>query len=248
MIEQQEFAPGIHEGLDDPVYRAINLPSKSEVWSKGKDWLSDQAPRTPNKDSLRIGCAVHTLTLEGQEAYRKAFWDTGLDFRRDARAKQYQHLVSQSQGRELIKRKEAELIWRMAGSIHKNDESKRLLNLCVGRESTVIGEFGGALFKGRIDGWGDNVIIDIKTTRLDSPGILAESTIGYGYHAQAGLYTQLLESHLNRTMYFYLIFVSKEMPHNVRVHEVSPAELMAGRAHLEDMVKLCRKEGLVSCL
>jgi exodeoxyribonuclease VIII len=225
--------PGIHKGIPERDYHALDLCSASrlKVLHATTPMHLRQQLDAGEQDSasMRIGSALHCRTLEGPAEYAKRYAiggpinpKTGRPFGSDTKAHQEWAL---SQGRPTLTYDEDEQVTAMAAAIWAHPSAALLLKACKDRELTVVGELHGTMCKARIDAHGTvdgaGVIVDIKTTaRGAGPEDFQRAIGGFGYGLQAALYEALAAKAGLPVGHFVFIAVESAAPYAVAAYRL----------------------------
>lgn len=168
-----------------------------------------------DKPWFALGRAVHSLTLEGLDAFSS-------EFRLACRG-------SAKDGRTSLAAWQWKLAFAMAAAVHKHALASQLLD--EGRaEGTLRGQYCGVRCQVRLD-WFSCLhgIVDLKT--CESLDEFAHSARSFEYAHQLAFYRSLVELSTGQTPRVWMIAVEKQGSHRVGVWRI-------GRQNLD----ACRKE------
>jgi exodeoxyribonuclease VIII len=182
---------------------------------------------------MRIGSAVHTLTLEADQFENRYITTPVVDRRtKDGKAR-WLEFEAEAGDRELIDADDRAIISRMAESVWRHPAAAMLLHRQGKAETTHmwIDPTTGAECKCRPD-WltnDGNLIIDLKTTEDASPSGFQRSVANYRYHVQASWYLDGVESATgHRPDQFIFICVEKKPPYAVAVYAADAEMIQIG--------------------
>lgn len=243
--------PGIYPSLDFADYLAIEAANASSLKKARKSIAHMQVPRK-SSDAFDIGSSVHSLILEGSDAFRErtAIWPktfttkTGKTStsRNCTEAKEWRERM-ESDGLVIIDRSQAELVAQIARNVSECSAARALLERATPahecRELTYVwhDDVHDVPCKARADAVAGSVIVDLKTCRSAHPDDFARDAGRYGYHLQAAHYVEgyrALEGH--RPDYYVIIAVETEEPYGCAVYDITDEWLWAGeRARDEAM-------------
>lgn len=233
------LGPGLHAGIPAKQYHAMNLCSASRLRT-----LSNLTPLHLRHEldsgeeraslEMRMGTALHTLVLEGDEAFAAQYAIGGPI--NEATGKPFgsaTNKFAEWQSQQMLKRGvvdcfnhyDGEAIRRMANAIWAHEDAARFLRACRERELTVVGELHGTMCKGRIDGYGvldgEEIVIDLKTTsRETSPTAFERVIAEKGYDIQASMYEHLLFAHQRPVKHTIFIAAESEPPYAVACYRM----------------------------
>lgn len=247
------LSPGIYPGLPFDQYAAIEAANASSLKLVRKSVAHMLAPRKES-DAFDLGKTVHSLVLEGSDAFRErtAIWPEVFHTkdgrpttsRNTSEAHEWRERM-ESDGLTIIDRATAELVARIARNISANPAARALLERAKPehecREVTYVwhDEVFEVPCKMRADVIAGLVIADVKTCRsADAPDFRRD--IGrYSYHLQAAHYVagfEAIEGHPPDN--FVFIAVETEEPFGCAVWDLDDEGLWSGHvARQEAMAK-----------
>jgi hypothetical protein len=176
-------------------YPAINASGLNQFLNEGAAVYWAHSPFNPDRiigeesDTLILGSATHCLLLEGYEVFKNRYAVLPEGMRRDARSKEYQYFLVESENKTVITAKMEATVNTLVSALVKN---KRVLNLISGgtAETPILWEKDGLKCKLKADyikGNGE-LIIDYKTTTAKTPEEYYKGAAAFGYHRAAAWY------------------------------------------------------------
>ena len=210
----------------------LDLIARSPLhyWSRYLDPNRVVPEPTP---AMRLGTAVHTLTLEADTFEDRYITAPTVDRRTKAGKEAWAEFESEAGGRELISVEDRVTVSRMAEAVWKHPAAAMLLNLPGQAETTHmwIDAKTGIECKCRPD-WLTNdgrFVIDLKTTEDASPRGFQRSVASYRYHCQASWYMDGLQAASGtRPEQFMFICVEKRSPYAVAVYAADAEMITIG--------------------
>jgi exodeoxyribonuclease VIII len=210
----------------------LDLIARSPLhyWARYID--PNRVPTEPT-DAMRLGTAVHTLTLEADQFEARYAVAPAVDRRYKAGKEAWAKFQSEAGGRELIDADDRATISRMAESVWRHPAAAMLLHWQGKAETTHMwaDPTTGAECKCRPD-WLTNdghLIIDLKTTEDASPSGFQRSVANYRYHVQASWYLDGVEASTgHRPDQFIFICVEKKPPYAVAVYAADAEMIQIG--------------------
>lgn len=173
--------------------------------------------------SMKLGTAVHTLTLERDTWEERYIVAPQVDRRTKEGKALWAEFEAEVQGRELISADDRALVSRMAEAVWRHPAAAMLLDWQGQAETTHmwVDANTGLECKCRPD-WltkDGALVIDLKTTEDASPAGFRKSIAAYRYHCQSAWYLHGLEQATGRRPdQFIFICVEKKPPHAVAVY------------------------------
>jgi hypothetical protein len=182
-----------------------------------------------DSDTLRVGRAVHTATLEPLQFLREyVLWEGGRRAGKIWDAFEVEHA-----GKTILKEEQYTPVTDMARSIQSHAVAGPLLAAPGRSELTIQWRHeSGTLCKARIDRLGE-ALIDIKTARDITPHGFAASAYRFGYHVQAAFYADACKAAGLGTFPVRFVVVQNKAPYDVVVYDVDDAQLDKGREEYE---------------
>jgi exodeoxyribonuclease VIII len=223
---------GIHKGLADPTYRAIEGLSqsamKSLMRSPGHFKHQQENPRT-GTPAMIMGRLFHHLALTPDVAPWWAIKPDGMSFATKEgkawRAEQTGEIVSQDQ-------------WEQSKGMAMAVRQHPSLPTFEATEVSVFGEMDGVTVKARLDALAGD-IWDLKSTDDARPEGFGKSIFTYGYYIQAAFYLDLYnEFATKKAESFYFVAVESEPPHGCRIYRLSDAAVEQGRNEYRKLLQV----------
>ena len=229
----QEFAPGIHHGIDDDAYHGGPGISKSGLWT-----IYTRSPAhyrfAPSKDTgaFAIGKAAHIAILE-PETFEARVMKGPADRRgnnwKDAQAE------AANTGRLLLTSGDYDTGLLMRDAVHAD---ARINAIITGSAAQIehsgfwIDEETGVLCKCRPDLYRPDlgIMLDLKSTTDAHPNAFARSVISYGYHTQEAWYAGGYRALQQNVEGFVFLAVEKTDPFVCALYELPPSIVAEGQA------------------
>ncbi len=227
---------GIYQDIDISEYHSEEGISSSGVslildcpkryWH---EYLSG-AEREKRGKHFDIGTAIHTITLEPEKFHERFYLcKDKFDLRTKAGKEGYAIVEADAAGRIILREQEAELVTGIDESIKAHSLWKKV-DLSKGSvEQSVY--WDGGIYKTRMrarpDFFNDNMIIDLKTT--DSIATFSKSVYSYGYHRQAAMQIDGLQTIDNKKRFFAFFVVEKKAPYLTACFTLDEEALEQGR-------------------
>jgi hypothetical protein len=196
-----------------------------------------------DSDTLRIGRAVHTATLEPLRFLKEyVLWEGGRRAGKIWEAFEVEHA-----GKTILKPEQYDPAVAMSEAIRAHAVAGPLFSVSGKSELTIQWRHeSGRLCKARIDRLG-TALIDIKTAHDITPHGFSAAAQRYGYFAQMAFYADAVKAAGLGTFPVRIVAVQKKAPHDVAVYEIGDDELAAGRADYEralSVIAECEKTGV----
>lgn len=179
--------------------------------------------------SFRIGRALHALVLEGiaptlYEGIR--------------RGKEWEAFKSEHEGKDILSESEFETVENCFKSIQSNPIAMDILCKAPNREKYLEWDRAGVPCAGRIDAYGDDVLVEIKTTKCADPKRFLYEAGKFGYHAQMAWYDFALgtQYHQFATPWrdHYIIAVETSAPYTCTVIKLDDLRIDQGHTLCEE--------------
>ena len=229
------------EPMENAEYHRHSAISKSHLdlvarsplhyWARYVDPNRVEPEPTP---AMRLGTAVHTLTLEPDSWDSRYVTAPQIDRRTKEGKATWAEFEALSAGRELISCDDRAVISRMAEAVWKHPAAEMLLFKLPGKAETThmwTDEATGLQCKCRPDWLTDDgsLIVDLKTTEDASPAGFRKSIANWRYHVQASWYLGGLTQATGQCPdQFIFIVVEKKPPHAVAVYAADVEMVVAG--------------------
>jgi hypothetical protein len=236
-------SPDEWEPMENAAYHALtSVVSKSHLdliarsplhyWARYLDPNRVEPEPTP---AMRLGTAVHTLTLEPDTWEQRYVTAPQVDRRTKEGKARWAEFEEEAAGRELISAEDRAVVTRMAEAVWSHPAAAMLLKMPGQAETTHMwtDEVTGLGCKCRPD-WLTNdgaLVVDLKTTEDASPAGFRKSISSWRYHVQSAWYLQGLEQATGqRPDQFIFICVEKKPPYAVAVYAADPEMVATGAA------------------
>jgi len=229
-----ELTPGIYENIPHDVYRGWHAMNYSRLKTLDKsvdEFVYEMQFERKASDAMILGSAVDTLVHE-PHLFDDAFAvmpDVNLRTKDGKAARDA--FVEAAGGRTVIDSGAHQTAMLIANAVKEHSVSASFLangkpQVCVvwhDAETRI-------LCKARLDWLMPNRISDLKVVgRGVDADDFARSMIDFGYHIQAALYSDGLAAVTGKHLPFTFVVASSSPPHRVKVYEVEPETLAAGR-------------------
>ena len=239
--------------MTEREYRAAEGINKSTLWEMRKSpahykyLLEHPAEDTP---ALRFGRALHAAVLTPRIYKRDFVIAPAVDRRTKAGKEAYaEWRASLPDEAEEITAEDAETVAEMVACVKANQDAMTLLK-GTKKETPIFwtDKTAGLRCKCRLDAWGKDWVVDLKTT-ADMMNFERDA-YNYGYHVQAAHYLRGAEAKTGRLPKWYFIAIEKKPPYGIRVIEADPGFIDYGeyiRQELLEKVRACRESGEWPC-
>lgn len=111
----------------------------------------------------------------------------------------------------------------MVRSLRRHPFVREWIGRTVATEVACVGEIDGVPFKGRVDAFTDDPLVDLKGTRSADPRIFTRTAVDFCYYIQGWCYRKLFGRDR-----WVLLAVEDSPPYDVVAYELSPAFIRAG--------------------
>ncbi len=196
-------------------------------------------PRTET-DAMRLGTAVHALTLEPVKfAQDYTVLLDKIDKRTKAGKEAWAELTEN--GRKLVlTREEFDQIKGISEAVKTHPTASKILNFGMA-EFEIYTEIEGIGAKAKLDWYRKGIIADLKTTEDASPSGFAKACAKYGYAMQAAWYLDCANAAGMNAREFIFIAVEKSAPYLVGIYCLDDADLERGRADYQHALAIYRR-------
>lgn len=230
-FEKYRELPGEHSSA---LRRALISPLEY-YWHKKNE--------REDTDTLRIGRAVHTATLEPLQFLREyVLWEYGRRAGKD-----WEKFETEHAGKTILKPEQYDPVTAMAEAIRAHPEAGPLVSGAGRNELSLQWRHkSGALCKARIDRL-CSALIDIKTASDITPYGFSAAANKYGYFAQLAFYADGAKAAGLGVFPVKIVAVQKKAPHDVCVFDIGDDELAVGREQYERAIGIiaeCKKTGV----
>lgn len=192
-------------------------------------------------DSFLIGRATHALVLQG---IAPTIWDG----RRSGAA--YEQAVADNGGDDILNATQGRLVFAMANAITNSRTAQDVLRDAPHREESIQWRRGEFYCAGRVDAFGTDSLVELKTAKSANPYRFKREAGWYRYPEQMAWYDIGLgtknEGDATQWRTCYIIVVENNGPvFPVSVFRVTPLRLLQANANIDEwLAKLerCQRE------
>ena len=234
-----QIEPGVYPGLPTDQYFAVPAIGKADLdliaRSPRHYWharlRAGAEPRQPTDDMI-LGSALHCAVLEPLEFDRRYTVAPKCDRRTKVGKEEWAAFQAANAQRELLDAEGMEAVTGMRESILAHRAASYFLNGAE-RETSVFwtDPDHGCLMRARPDAWGQDVLVDIKTTGDASAEAFQRVAYNMRYHVSAALYLDGVKVATGHELVAYLwIVVERDAPHAVAVYVADAAQIALGRS------------------
>ncbi len=178
-------------------------------------------------DAMRLGTAVHALTLEGHSVFSKLCVKVPEQFITDggaiSKAKAAKEWALEQTSKILLSPNDYDLAICLSERVHKNKRAHELLS---DGKSEVVSEWkheqSGIMCRSRADWLHADHIVDLKTCYSLSE--FEADIVKWNYHSQCAFYSDAFQR-----KYTYLVVVEKQIPYSVGIWRIGPNALEIGK-------------------
>ncbi len=234
-----ELPDGLHAGFPEALYHA-RIPG---VASKSVLELVDRAPaiyaawlkgaEREESDALAFGSAFHCALLEPHVyEMRYAVEPRFGDCRKTDNKKRRADWRLENEGRKVIEQADAFAITGMIRSIDAHPLASKMLR--EGRPELTMKWTDAEtdiICKGRADYYVERLAmgVDVKTCDDARPGPFSKSVANYGYHKQAGFYSDGFAAVGHALEHFVFLAIEKRAPYLIGLYNLDAQALARGR-------------------
>lgn len=246
--------PGVYTGVPFETYLtwdAVSQSMLSELRRSPAHLKAMLAAPDDDLDNLRIGRAVHCLTLEGIAEFDKRFGIFPNDLTRQSKEGKAAWAAIQAEGKTPLKESEYEATKAMRDALERHTAARTLLASEGPTELSIVwvDEATGVTCKARHDkhahSIGGGVILDVKTTTDASPREFERAIFNFGYHRQGAFYIRAAAALNLPVSHYAILAVEKESPFAVSVYRLNEGALDCGDGEIDVLLRLwakCQKE------
>ena len=200
-------------------------PAHFRAWQDG-DAKQESTP------AMEFGTAAHMAVLEPELFIQKY-----KPFSGDKRTKEgkfiWQGIIES--GYTPLAEETWDSINSLAASVHAHPAAAQLLHR-IEPETSWFDNWNGIEVKARLDGIGNDDIIDLKTTQDASPSAFAKSVAQFRYHVQAAWYQRI--TCIRR---FVFIAAEKEPPFGIACYELDQQAIDLGNEIIDAQLATFRE-------
>lgn len=247
MSAESKVYPLVHDKM--PFERYRQLPGEHSTGLRRAlvsplEYYWHKKNEREDTDTLRVGRAVHTATLEPMQFLREyVLWEGGRRAGKD-----WEKFETEHAGKTILKPELYDPAVAMAEAIRNHPVAGPLFAGPGRNELTVQWRHEtGALCKARVDRLTGKDLIDIKTASDITPHGFSSAAQRYGYFCQMAFYHDAVKAAGFALPRVKIVAVQKKPPHDVVTYEIGDDELACGRTQYERALALideCTKIGV----
>ncbi len=234
---------GIYD-MSDREYRAIpnmlNASSIPHLLQSPAHYLSNLTrPRESTKE-MNFGSAVHLKILE-PEKFNEQFVVKNIDLR-TIKGKKDRDEIELVHKKKAISEEDFERIKYMEANIRRHEIASQMLT--GGHSEQVIifklqaSNGTEVACKAKVDYVGNNILVDLKTTKNAEPNSFNDSIGKYSYEIQGAFYSHAIEMLGQIRPQFYFVAVESEPPFAVSVIRLSESDYSKGHIKIYRAVNI----------
>ncbi len=248
-MNETTIEPGIYADISNEQYHASQGISKSGIVkllrSPRHYWAAYLDPeREPFEETtaMKIGSAAHKLILEPDDFYDEFTRMPAKVEGMNANRKDYKEAkaVLEEKGLTVLKKDQMQMVEKMADRVHAHPEAGPMLSGGLAEQSFYwIDQDTGVLCKCRPDYWIPGIALpDLKTTTDARDDEFAKSCGKFTYHIQAAFYADGVKALTGDDMHMPFIAVEKELPYELNVFWIEPADVSLGRSEYKRALEI----------
>lgn len=221
--------------MSDAEYRkapGYNYSSVKNALKSAAHYREAMDNPRPATAAMFMGTCLDSLALHGSPCWVES--EGGITFNTTSG----KAMEKCRAGEITLKPEASELVHGMRLSLHSHPDAKAVLAVCKQRKLAAFGEIDGVPCKGQLDGYGldgggSPLICDLK--KVQDAADFARDVAKFGYHIQAGLYSELVRQATGLMPMFVWLAVEEQPPHGVIVWQATNETLALGL----EKFKLC---------
>lgn len=196
-------------------------------------------------DAMLYGAMLHCLVLEPEDFNNRYFVledeeiCNSIGGAKPRATKQYKEWreteFGRASGKVIVEPNDFMAAKIAAGAVLNNRASRKVLNLCPGREIGVEWEYLNFKFKGFKDGEGNTAMFDLKSMPDATPKKVQREIVDRGLHIQAAMYTYGNTHNGGDYKDYYIIAVDKKK--GVSVHKLPQKLIEIGMDEYDNIMK-----------
>jgi hypothetical protein len=229
-------SPGIYP--DAPFAEYLSWPAASShdlitVLRSPRHYIYNRDHPSKPTAAMEFGTATHAWILTPETAADQvAVIPEDINRRTKLGKEAYEEWRKLHEGKTLVSGSDSRRIAGIAGAINKHSKAKEYLEEAEHREHSCVWTHQRTqmLCRGRPDAYGQDLVIDLKTTADAQPEAFSRAVHSYRYHLQAFAYLYGLRNLnvINATARFAFIVVERLPPYQVEVYELDPEDISRG--------------------
>ena len=187
--------PGVYRDIPFSIYlqiEALNFSSLKHmnVSPRCYKWHLDHPGQVRDTPAKKFGRAVHSFTLEPDVTLLDYTVYRESKSKGEGARKNWEAFKAANTDKEILDVKDYDRCLIVREAIREHEAVSRVLDACDERELTIIWEHHtGRLCKSRIDGLGQPIIADLKSSRDPRPFRFEADAERFLYRVQAAFYT-----------------------------------------------------------
>tara|TARA_R110000787_G_scaffold43672_2_gene106964 strand:- start:1286 stop:2014 length:729 start_codon:yes stop_codon:yes gene_type:complete len=176
--------------------------------------------------AMDLGIAVHMSILEPKK-FKDRFSVTEL--RKNTNA--FKDLQKENEKMKFLNKSDWYTVNKLTESVLSHPLASELLDGAERKEEWVEGMIKGIKFRGIVDAYGVNYLVDLKTCRDGSPKEFQRSAYNFQYYLQAAIYSELtgLED-------FWIVTAETVAPYNITPYLIDKSYMEMGRRLLYRLI------------
>jgi len=192
--------------------------------------------------AMNRGSVMHCLLLEPEEFEKRyAVTPEGMDRRTTEGKAKYEKFMKSAEGKQVISNSDYLNAKGMSDAIKKNSAASKLMMQITTTEKRVEWTHKETKLPlcGYIDGLGDKIIVDVKSSKNADPEDFFRDAFRLGYHIQAALYVHGM-MRKGKMLDYYFVVVEPAAPYGVAVFRADSKYLSFGIERLDYLCKAFR--------
>ena len=225
--------------------RPLSYSSLKEFSKSPKHYLHYVTqPRDEASPDMFMGSVVDCLLWTPEDFEKNYMILPKLDLRTKKGKEEYAKIMQESANKKLVKPEDYQLAKRMKEELHDNENVMAVLKQINNpqKKLTYVDEQTGLPLVGYLDGEGEKIIAELKTTKCAEPSAFSRDAYNYDYPLQCGLYTTGIPN-----KQFYYILIEKDEPFGISVLKPSAEYIAYGQKKLRGLLnefEYCMKHNL----
>jgi exodeoxyribonuclease VIII len=227
--------PGIYYDISFEDYLAIDAVNSStlkDVAMRSLEHAKYNRDHPKESDALAKGKLFHTITLQPEKFRSEYAIAPKCDRRTKAGKEAWADFLDEADGKLAVTQNDYTEVFAMRKKIYEHPAAIQFVQngkaevTCVWEDKQT-----GLLCKARGDYEHRNfyTIVDLKSTKIASPGGFSREMRTFGYHIQAGFYTDGWKAVTGENHDFVIVASEKSAPFTVGVYLVNEHTIEAGQ-------------------
>lgn len=228
-------APGVHLGVPENVYRAWDAPSQS-ILKAGETALDMRYAMDHHSEPTRqqmLGTALHWAFFEPGIFASRCIDAPTVNKRKPSERDELAKFYADNPDKLIFEGDERAQVETWANALREHPAASYLLDLPGESEVAILwrDKETGEYVKGKIDRLPtEGPIIDLKTCAGVTDRQLDRAVEQFGYHFQAAVYADGVETVGRGAREFVHIWLHKEPPYHVRVRRLERDWILVGQS------------------